>query len=359
MKIAIASFTRKGYQTAAKISEGLSGVASYEIIGDYHSYPKTAEKKESLAEWVKRMFFLADALVYVGACGIAVRSIAPYVKDKFTDPGVLVVDEAGQFCISLLSGHVGGANRFCHETAKMIGAIPVVTTATDVNSLFAVDEFAARNQLFLSDRDTAKRISAALLEGDIITLFDEENKFKTQGDHGTDSTYSSLLSQGIQVVTDRSKLQGELGIYLGIHEVEVFSQQLDLIPANVVLGIGCKKETDQALIFEFADEILKKWNIHPKALKQGASIDLKKEEMGLLAFFRERGIPFLTYTAEELARIEDVTTESEFVRSVTGIGNVCERAALSSSGHSSLIAGKQARNGITIALAEEEWSIRI
>ena len=112
-------------------------------------------------------FSSMDALIFVGACGIAVREIAPYVKSKKTDPAVVCIDEAGQFVIPLLSGHIGGANALAEKLAEKLDATAVVTTATDVRGKFAVDAWAARHGCAISDMGLAKAVSAAILEKDI------------------------------------------------------------------------------------------------------------------------------------------------------------------------------------------------
>lgn len=160
-------FTQAGAQTAQRLLRAIDsqfcceGVLSSRFAGS-SCLPKT---ELSLADWTRKQFSQADCLVFVGACGIAVRAIAPFVKDKFADPAVLVIDEQGRFCISLLSGHVGGANAFANLCAQALGATPVITTATDLNHAFAVDVFAKQNDLLLTDRLLAKQLSAAVLAG--------------------------------------------------------------------------------------------------------------------------------------------------------------------------------------------------
>ena len=127
----------------------------------------------SLSQWTGTMFREQSAIVFVGAAGIAVRAIAPFIKDKMTDPPVVVVDEGGCFSIPILSGHVGGANALAERISGCIGAVPVITTATDVNGLFAVDVFAAANGLALTDREAARQVSARLLDGGKVGFFHE------------------------------------------------------------------------------------------------------------------------------------------------------------------------------------------
>ena len=163
-------FTQAGAQTAQRLLRAIDsqfcceGVLSSRFAGS-SCLPKT---ELSLADWTRKQFSQADCLVFVGACGIAVRAIAPFVKDKFADPAVLVIDEQGRFCISLLSGHVGGANAFANLCAQALGATPVITTATDLNHAFAVDVFARKNNLVISDMELAKEMAALLIRGKTI-----------------------------------------------------------------------------------------------------------------------------------------------------------------------------------------------
>ena len=159
MKIAVISFTGAGKELAGRMAKKLTE--------NGHYCQATAwEKGMSLSEWTKMQFSQQEALIFIGAAGIAVRASAPFLKDKMEDPAVMAVDEKGRFVIPLLSGHVGGGNRLALEIAAITGGQAAITTATDVNGLFAVDVFAAEHGMVLSDRELAKQVSASLLEGE-------------------------------------------------------------------------------------------------------------------------------------------------------------------------------------------------
>ena len=175
MRIAVISFTGRGGALNRKVCEGLSGMG-YETRGFTKSSVSGPEwgltpVEETLGQWTGKAFASYDGLIFIGACGIAVRAIAPFVRDKFKDPAVTVMDEGAGFAVSLLSGHVGGANKLTREAALVAGAVPVISTATDVNGKFAVDVFAADNGLALSDRRLAKLVSARLLTGARIPFY--------------------------------------------------------------------------------------------------------------------------------------------------------------------------------------------
>ena len=164
MQIEIISFTGQGSSLAEKIKEIMKVYGNVQVTSG-------KEKNISLQTWTENAFSKAQVLIFVGAAGIAVRAIAPFVQDKFKDPAVLVVDEKGTYVIPVLSGHVGGANAYALQLAEKLQAQAVITTATDINQKFAVDVFAKKNQLFIKDRAWAKEISAAILGGEKIGFF--------------------------------------------------------------------------------------------------------------------------------------------------------------------------------------------
>lgn len=303
---------------------------------------------ESVREWTGKRFADSDAIVFVGACGIAVRSIAPFVKSKKTDPAVVVVDEKGNYAISLLSGHLGGANELAWEIAELVGAEPVVTTATDLNRKFAVDVFAKKNGCRISDMKLAKEVSAALLAGEEVGF-------------GTDFFCEGELPRGLCLCKAQEE-RPELGIFVTLHDREcLFVHTLYLIPRILTVGVGCKKGTPKETVEEVIRRACVEVSVSPAAVAQVASIDLKREEEGILEYCRERNLPFVTYTAEELRQAEGTFTASGFVEKVTGVDNVCERAAVlgsSTDGKAGrLIGRKYARDGVTAALAVKDWRV--
>ena len=174
----------------------------------------------SAADWAGQGFAQADALIFCCAAGIAVRAVAPHVKDKRTDPAVLVLDEGGTFVIPLLSGHLGGANALALDLADKLSATPVLTTATDVNHLFAVDVFAKGNDLYIEDMALAKAVSAALLAGEKVGF-------------RSDLSVEGMLPRGL------TEGDASLGIYVSAGEGTPFPRTLRLIPRRYVAGLGC------------------------------------------------------------------------------------------------------------------------
>ena len=336
MRTAIFAFSRRGCAAAGRIREALGGECRCYTMEKY-CMEGFALVCPPLAEFVGPVFAWADALVFVGACGIAVRSIAPHVRDKRSDPAVVVVDERERFVISLLSGHIGGANALAERLAAALGAVAVVTTATDVNGRFAVDAWAAEQGLRISSKEVAKAVSAAILEGPVPLCAD----FPIIG----------ALPPG--VVPGGT---GEVGICISWRKQSPFRQTLLLVPPVLRLGIGCRRGTSAEAIASVVDQVLEESGAAPGAVKLAASIDLKRDEPGLFSFCEQRGWPLRFYTAAELAAVGGDFTPSAFVRQVTGVDNVCERSALL--GAEQLLVKKTARDGVTAALAIEHWEVR-
>lgn len=346
MKLAVIAFTRSGCRLAQKIREA---VTTKENECEIWGKGKEARSwgvpvlEESLREWTGRQFTSQDALLYIGAAGIAVRAIAPFVESKASDPAVLCMDEQGKFVISLLSGHLGGANELTKELALICGAMPVITTATDVGGRFSVDSFARKEHLYLDNLKLAKRISAEILENRTVGLYSD---FELTGQ--------------VPLELSLHKREG-LGISISLDDTyDPFPETLHLVPKILVLGIGCKRGTSKGQIEALVKKVMVQNQFSMHSIGKVASIDLKKDEPGLLEFCQDYGAQLLAYGREELEQVpcEEGFSESEFVKEVTGLGNVCERSALKASGRTRLIQRKTAEHGVTLAIALEDYVVR-
>jgi len=299
-------------------------------------------EEESLSQWTGRMFAEKRAVIFVSATGIAVRAIAPWIRDKMTDPPVVTVDEGAQFVIPLLSGHVGGANELARHIADWLEAVPVITTATDVNGKFAVDLFASAYHMTITDRKEAKNISAAVLEGKQIGVFSDLPIKK--------------LPDGF--VMDR---WCEENICITVKDPsfpEKKASYLRLVPRAVVLGVGCRRGTDPEFMKEKVFAFLKEHGIDPTAVKAIASVDVKQDEPAVLDLKQlfdgeclHQPCEQRFYTPEQLIQVPGDFKESAFVKKQIGVGNVCERSACAAGGK--LLVEKQAGDGITLAAALE------
>ena len=326
MTVAVIAFTRRGAELGRKLAAALGGAlyAPARFAADAGAEPVSA-----LAAWTAARWEDSDALVFVGAAGIAVRAVAPHVRDKFTDPAVVSVDEEGRFAVPLLSGHVGGANELALRVAELTGGQAAVSTATDVNGLFAVDVWAKGNGLVITDRVLAREVSAALLEGKAVG-------FASDWGHPCPAG----LTQG----------PAEIGVWVTARTgAGPFSRTLRLAPKGLILGVGCRRGTERAAIEEAAAEALAGYE--PLAVAAVATIDLKQDEPGLRAFCAAQSLPLLAFSAGELSAAEGEFTSSDFVKRVTGVDNVCERAAAAAGGR--IVVPKLAKNGVTVAVAEK------
>ncbi|WP_097006239.1 cobalt-precorrin 5A hydrolase [Lacrimispora amygdalina] len=345
MKLAVICFTQAGARTACRLMEGL--LKEGDLIEGYGKGQGLKPVTTSLGEWTKKQFLEKDGIVFIGAMGIAVRSIAPYLKGKAVDPAVVVLDDEGKFCISVLSGHLGGANELAGRAAAVTGGQAVITTATDVHGKFAADLFAKRMGLAITDLKKVKMVSAAVLREETVGF------------------YSDFPIEGTLPEELCLEAEADTGLFITIKDLPEKGKTdhlLRLIPKIVILGIGCRKGTSVTAIRDGVSRVINKYHLSPLAIAGCASIDLKKEEEGICAFAAETGIPFYTYPAEILAETEGEFTPSPFVKQITGVDNVCERAALccvKELGGGKLIVKKEVAAGVTVAAAVRDWKVKL
>lgn len=334
MKLAVFAFTRRGCGTARRVKEALGCDECRMFTMAKFNQPDFEPYQPPLTAFTQPIFQWADLIVFVGSTGMAVRAIAPWVRDKKTDPGVIVVDEAGNYAISLLSGHIGGANLETRILAQNIGAQSVITTATDINGKFSVDDWAARNGLVIGSMSAAKAVAAAILEADVPIA--------------CDFPISGTLPNGTYAGDS-----GKIGIYIGYRNIQPFGVTLQLIPKVLQLGLGCRRGTPEAAIEKAVQTVLGRAGISMEAIAGAASIDLKANEEGLLAFCHTHWLPVQFYTAQELSEVPGDFPASGFVASVTGVDNVCQRSAML--GAEKCIIEKTAMDGVTVAVAQKKW----
>jgi len=323
MKMYCLSFTDRGEQLGEKLAD------------EFGAYSDRCNRPMGHKEWTEKAFKEADTIVFIGACGIAVRSIAPYVVSKVTDPAVIVIDECGKFVISLLSGHLGGANDMARRIAAFLGSVPVITTATDRNDVFAVDEWSKRQNAAVLEPQKIKLVSSKILDGKTIKIL---TGFDVNGE----------IPEHLEL-TDRKE---EADIELGV--IETAEKSLHIVPLIVHLGIGCRRDTPEIAVEQAFAAFKRETGLIERSVVGCASIDLKANEAGLKEFCEFHGWSFDTYSADELNEAEGEFEGSEFVKKTTGVDNVCERAAVISSG-GALVTGKFAHEGVTFAAAAEPY----
>lgn len=323
----------------------IAGRYALQLAATDAGVPYQAVPEGGLSEWTKEAFLRDDALIFVGGLwdrGALHRTIC---AGQFQDPAVVCVDEAGQFVIPLLSGHVGGANRLAEMVASGIGAVPVVTTATDVEKKFAVDTFAKDHGFVITDRKLAKEISADILAGEPVGVF-------------SDFGFSAWKKIPEGLFEDRICKRNLWITVSGKEKKGIPSDRvLRLIPRCVALGIGCKRGTPVEKIRTAVESAMERNGIDLRSVFAVASIDIKKQERGLIEFAKELQVPFLTFSSEELNGQPGDFPESEFVRKTTGTGNVCERSAVAAcrlgvrASECRILIHKEAEDGVTVAAA--------
>lgn len=324
MKICIISFTQNGKKLQEKILPYLHG--------DICIYDGNNVKK-----YVAVNFKNCSVMIFIGAVAIAVRLIAPYIKSKDTDPAIIVLDELGRYAIPILSGHLGGANEFCVELCAKTGAIPVITTATDINNKFKVDVWSKNNNCVIGDISKIKNVSMAILNGDPVGFY-------------SDFGVCVALPDEIAFNTDI------VGICISIDEDKrPFKNTLNIIPKIVSIGVGCKKNTQIDEFEKIIVDTLKGCGVSLKAVRNIASVSLKKDEKCIIAFAQKYKIPFLTYEADKLNSVQGDFESSEFVRNVTGTDNVCQRSAVIASDGGTVIVKKKCFKGVTVSIAIKDW----
>ncbi len=298
----------------------------------------------------------SDVIIFVGSTGIAVRAIAPFLKHKSEDPAVLVIDEAGHFVISLLSGHLGGGNEWAGIAAHLIGAEPVITTATDNEGAFAVDIFAKENGFAITDFGLAKEVSAKVLRGEKLRIYSDipmDDLVKKPGITEAETVGIKDIDKADVIISYQSKI-----LESPAPAIRPFNAiGLRLTAKRIYVGIGARKGVDFEDVQKAFESCMKSAGISKDAVAALCSIDLKKNEQGILTFSYKNEIPFVTFTASELESQEGAFAASAFVKSVTGVSNVCERAAAyaaSRNGRDRVVVHKQIYGSVTLAVAVQE-----
>jgi cobalt-precorrin 5A hydrolase len=371
-------FTRKGDVAVFFILD--KGILSNEENCGQNSVMSTDEILRQ--EWKR-----TDAFVFVGALGIAVRHIAPFLESKVFDPAVLVLDEKGEFIIPVVSGHIGGGVALAEELAKDVGGKPVITTATDVQGRFAVDLFAIENHLWIEKPERIKLISRTLLQGGQVDVWTdmpvegeipEGLRMMPEGLQGQEKT-QGVQSESAKV--EKSRTAGLSEKQSGTSEAAIFMGPSDdvrqrlsalygesnlcvLRPRPYILGVGCKKGKTAEELYRFLQQICREEHIDPYEIAAITSIDVKKEEPGLWELSRRLRAEFEVFDAAALEQVEEAVQGSAFVRETVGVDNVCERSAYclakrwtgqtgqTQTERYSLRVGKQAQNGMTMALVK-------
>ncbi len=336
-EIWIVGLTPRGVELACRLARQLEGGISYSPEG------RGGEREfGSLDALFAEAFRQPVPLVCVMAAGIVVRTVAPFLRDKMTDPPVVVVDELGRYAVSLLSGHFGGANRLALEVAEAVGAAPVITTATDINGLPPVDLIAREAGCTIENRDGIAKVAMAMLRGEKI------------GIHDPLALFTPLLAGWDSDMFENRDLDSEgggAGIYVSEKGAPGSGGPwLILRPRILVAGVGCNRGAASGAILGLLREVFMEEKLSLLSLKALATIDIKGDEPGLAAAAHELGVELLLFPGERLSKVE-VPAPSPVVERHVGTRSVCEAAAILGSGGGELIVGKRKSPDVTVAVA--------
>lgn len=328
-KTSIIHFTKNGKKIYDKLKPFLENNTVY-------------NKEEcKVKDFVKNHFKPKNTIIFIGAIGIAVRLIAPLIKSKETDAAVIVIDELGEYVIPILSGHIGRANEVAKEVAVILKSTVIITTATDINNKFAIDSWGYNNGCVINDITKIKNVSIEILNDNNVGFTCD---FMVKNHLPKGLVYGKGTKVGVVVSVDETRNDYEI--------------TLNVIPKIVVVGIGCRKNVDKDLFEQFVLRVLKEQNISIKSIYAISSIDLKKNENCILSFCDKYGIDFITLTKEQLLTVDCELKESEFVKKVAGVGNVCQRSAIYVSENENVTLQKYCENGMAISISKKEWECK-
>lgn len=350
MRLAVVAITGNGARLGRKLQENLAG-AELHVSRRYAGQAgpcrllfDPTELKSVITELWERM----DGLILIMASGIVVRMIAPLVKSKESDPAVVVMDDAGQFAIALISGHLGGSNELARRCAFVSGARPVITTATDANDLPSFDLLAKEQGWAIEDISRIKLLNRLLLDDEEIAVVDAtgltRSWFHGRGRlsfHETFSKAMNTLARGLVFVTNRH-----------IPPQTRPDNLLILRPRNLVLGIGCNRNTPADEIEGFVGANLRRILLSPRSICAVASAEAKRDEPGLIEYARQLGVPFVCYKSAELNGVATPSPPSPHSLAAIGACGVAEPAAVLASGGGKLLLKKVKSPNVTLAVAE-------
>ena len=344
MRLAIITLTKKATKKGVEIKDLLTPTNRFETIDVFtlskYSDDKTIPMASGFKDTVTRIFNSYDSLYFVMASGIVVRTIAPLLKSKDVDPAVITSDEDGKFITSLLSGHLGGANELASLIAENIGGIPVISTASDVSGSIAVDTIAMKLKAHLRDLESAKDVTALIVNGERVELRLPKNM----------SVNLDSNSPGCEKTKNIKKDVAGIVIMSNRLNIEV----TQIIPKNIILGIGCRRDTLAETILDGIELTMKECNLHMDSIKHIATVDVKADEVGLLEVCDRLDKELIVIDREQIKPIQDSYEGSDFVEKTIGVRCVSAPVAyLSSNRSGKFIKEKKRYNGVTVSIYEE------
>lgn len=333
-KIAYYALTSKGHTIVSRLAAKLGGT----VYASRRLEAEGAAPFDSLSELISATFNTFDAHVLVAAAGIAVRCIAPHLQSKETDPAVVCLDQEGQYAISLLAGHLGGANELATRCARVLDGEPVITTATDTVGVLSIDMLAQSQGLVIDDISRVKFVNIALLEGMTVQLHDPEDWLGLAWD---------MSFEGISNPADWDK--NRPGIWVTWHD-DCPQGALCLHPRMLHLGVGCRLDVTKEEILDHVYSVFKEKGLALKSIASLGSVEAKRHEAGLLEAAHDFGVDPVFYSTKQLASI-DVPTPSDMVLAHMNVPSVAEASALLATHGGELLVPKEKTNTVTLAVA--------
>ncbi|UUV17027.1 cobalt-precorrin 5A hydrolase [Fusobacteria bacterium ZRK30] len=353
MRLAIITLTKKATRKGIEIKDLLTPTNRFKTIDVFtlskYSDDKTIPMENGFKDTVSKIFDSYDSLYFVMASGIVVRTIAPLLKSKDVDPAVITSDEDGKFIVSLLSGHLGGANELASMIAENIGGIPVISTASDVSGSIAVDTIAMKLKAHLRNLESAKDLTALIVNGERVELRLPRNIAVDIIDRKrSEKDCINLETEDTQDSTDEQTS----GIIVTSNRLDIKMTQI--IPENIILGIGCRRDTPSEIILDGIELAMKECNLHMDSIKHIATVDVKADEVGLLEVCEELGKKLIVIDRKQIKPIQDNYEGSDFVEKTIGVRCVSAPVAyLSSNRSGKFIKEKKRYNGVTVSIYEE------
>jgi cobalt-precorrin 5A hydrolase len=332
MKIAIISVSKKGKNLALTIKEYLDKDSTIIRADLFH---------KNVKKYLKIAFYEYDAIIAIMASGILIRSIAPYIESKTSDPAVINIDDNGNFVISTLSGHLGGANKLTNKIASLIDATPVITTSSDINNKLGIDVLAGDLYLTIDNPKEILFFNKAILDERKITLTSSVEKR-----YLINYLEKNTLEMNVSFNHSSDVSEDEIKVTLDDHEIVLKEKK-------VVVGIGCRRGKECSKILEGFRKSIDELKIDESRVNQLSSAEIKKDEKGILELSDKLDIPINFVELDKLKLFESNDIQkSDFVKSKFGIYGVCEPSALITAGFDSkLIYKKTSYDGVTIAIA--------
>lgn len=334
---AIYAITRKGAILGSKIRDEMGGrlYVFSRYADEFNSIPFN-----SIRELLEETFNHFSLHIFIMATGIVVRSISEFIKEKTVDPAVVVMDQEGKHVISLLSGHIGGANELAKRVAEITGGVPVITTATDAQGLPSIDLVCKSRGLVIQNPESIKRINSAMLDGEEIQVYDPESWLNMN------AVYPNVRN----IENDKEWIKGVPGIWVTWRGESGGEDKLIIHPPCLVLGIGCNRGTSSDEIMRLIQDTFNNNSLSIMSIKYIASIEDKRDEMGLIDVSCKLNVPLKFVSLKDISDI-DVPNPSDMVQKHMGVKSVCEAVAIKIAGQGNLLVPKVKSRNVTVAVA--------